>query len=159
MFMIFDMFYTTCVLFVCPLQLATNAVLLLASNCLGLLSYFLADKQQRTAFLETRQCLEMKMVIEEQSAEQVRNVRTAVVIVHKTRTFLLSQNNYTTTILRRYCRYLAKRTFARWVRGFSLQTPSTRLKLLHNNYCTPMTLERLPPVRCVAAYQPLFLSE
>jgi len=42
----------------------------LASNCLGLLSYFLADKQQRTAFLETRQCLEMKMVIEEQSTEQ-----------------------------------------------------------------------------------------
>lgn len=53
-------------------QLATNSVLLLASNCLGLLSYFLADKQQRTAFLETRQCLEMKMVIEEQSTEQVK---------------------------------------------------------------------------------------
>ncbi|XP_050439426.1 adenylate cyclase type 3 [Adelges cooleyi] len=53
-------------------HLATNSVLLLASNCLGLLSYFLADKQQRTAFLETRQCLEMKMVIEEQSAEQER---------------------------------------------------------------------------------------
>ncbi|XP_025417726.1 adenylate cyclase type 3 [Sipha flava] len=53
-------------------QLATNSVLLLASNCLGLLSYFLADKQQRTAFLETRQCLEMKMVIEEQSTEQER---------------------------------------------------------------------------------------
>ncbi|KAF0769213.1 Uncharacterized protein FWK35_00012933 [Aphis craccivora] len=52
-------------------HLATNSVLLLASNCLGLLSYFLADKQQRTAFLETRQCLEMKMVIEEQSTEQI----------------------------------------------------------------------------------------
>ncbi|KAL4135048.1 hypothetical protein QTP88_006710 [Uroleucon formosanum] len=59
--------------------LATNSVLLLASNCLGLLSYFLADKQQRTAFLETRQCLEMKMIIEEQSTEQVNNNK------HKTR--------------------------------------------------------------------------
>jgi hypothetical protein len=45
--------------------------LLLTANLLGLTSYYLADKQQRRAFLETRQSLEMKLVIEEQSAEQV----------------------------------------------------------------------------------------
>ncbi|PSN31269.1 hypothetical protein C0J52_26593 [Blattella germanica] len=47
-----------------------NCLLLLTSNLLGLTSYYLADKQQRRAFLETRQSLEMKLVIEEQSAEQ-----------------------------------------------------------------------------------------
>jgi hypothetical protein len=43
----------------------------LTANLLGLTSYYLADKQQRRAFLETRQSLEMKLVIEEQSTEQV----------------------------------------------------------------------------------------
>ncbi|XP_049855200.1 adenylate cyclase type 3 [Schistocerca gregaria] len=55
-----------------PQQMAANGVLLLAANLLGLMSYYLADKQQRRAFLETRQSLEMKLVIEEQSAEQER---------------------------------------------------------------------------------------
>lgn len=50
-------------------------LLLLAANILGLTSYFLSDKQQRRAFLETRQSLEMKMLIEEQSAEQVGKSR------------------------------------------------------------------------------------
>ena len=48
-----------------------NCLLLLTANLLGLTSYYLADKQQRRAFLETRQSLEMKLVIEEQSTEQV----------------------------------------------------------------------------------------
>jgi len=48
-----------------------NCFLLLTANLLGLTSYYLADKQQRRAFLETRQSLEMKLVIEEQSTEQV----------------------------------------------------------------------------------------
>jgi hypothetical protein len=64
------------------LQVIANCLLLLTANLLGLTSYYLADKQQRRAFLETRQSLEMKLVIEEQSAEQVCNAQlyTAVQI-------------------------------------------------------------------------------
>ncbi|KAF4526184.1 hypothetical protein B566_EDAN001867 [Ephemera danica] len=54
------------------LQVGANCALLLATNVLGLTSYFLSDKQQRRAFLETRQSLEVKLLIEEQSAEQER---------------------------------------------------------------------------------------
>lgn len=50
-----------------------NVLLLVAANLLGLTSFYLEDRQQRSAFLETRQCLEMKLVIEEQSAEQVNS--------------------------------------------------------------------------------------
>jgi hypothetical protein len=57
------------------LQVIANCLLLLTANLLGLTSYYLADKQQRRAFLETRQSLEMKLVIEEQSAEQVCKTR------------------------------------------------------------------------------------
>jgi hypothetical protein len=57
------------------LQVIANCLLLLTANLLGLTSYYLADKQQRRAFLETRQSLEMKLVIEEQSAEQVCSVQ------------------------------------------------------------------------------------
>lgn len=39
---------------------------------IGLLFYFLGETKQRRAFLEAKQSLEVKMVIEEQSAEQVR---------------------------------------------------------------------------------------
>jgi hypothetical protein len=53
------------------LQVIANCLLLLTANLLGLTSCYLADNQQRRAFLETRQSLEMKLVIEEQSAEQV----------------------------------------------------------------------------------------
>ncbi|XP_050300517.1 adenylate cyclase type 3 [Anthonomus grandis grandis] len=53
-------------------QYMSNLILLLTSNILGLTSYLVEDKQQRRAFLETRQSLEVKLVIEEQSAEQER---------------------------------------------------------------------------------------
>ncbi|KDR18334.1 Adenylate cyclase type 3, partial [Zootermopsis nevadensis] len=53
-------------------QVIANCLLLLTANLLGLTSCYLADNQQRRAFLETRQSLEMKLVIEEQSAEQER---------------------------------------------------------------------------------------
>lgn len=54
------------------LQYIANSVLLATTNILGLTSYLVEDKQQRRAFLETRQSLEVKLVIEEQSAEQVK---------------------------------------------------------------------------------------
>lgn len=38
---------------------------------IGLLFYFLGETKQRRAFLEAKQSLDVKMVIEEQSAEQV----------------------------------------------------------------------------------------
>ncbi|XP_066254775.1 adenylate cyclase type 3 [Euwallacea similis] len=53
-------------------QHVANVILLITSNILGLTSYLVEDKQQRRAFLETRQSLEVKLVIEEQSAEQER---------------------------------------------------------------------------------------
>ncbi|XP_022190546.2 adenylate cyclase type 3 [Nilaparvata lugens] len=55
-----------------PNQIAADVILLATANLLGLTAYYIEDRQQRTAFLETRQCLEMKLVIEEQSAEQER---------------------------------------------------------------------------------------
>lgn len=41
---------------------------------IGLLCYFLGEAKQRRAFLEAKQSLEVKMVIEEQSAEQVHKM-------------------------------------------------------------------------------------
>lgn len=57
-----------------------NILLLLTANVLGLTAYFVEEKQQRRAFLETRQSLEVKLVIEEQSAEQVRNKQISLFI-------------------------------------------------------------------------------
>ncbi|XP_066908792.1 adenylate cyclase type 3 isoform X2 [Halyomorpha halys] len=53
-------------------QVGGNVLLLATANLLGLVSSYLEQVQQRTAFLDTKQCLEMKLVIEEQSAEQER---------------------------------------------------------------------------------------
>ncbi|CAH1175806.1 unnamed protein product [Phaedon cochleariae] len=53
-------------------QHLSNCILLATANLLGLTSFLVEDKQQRRAFLETRQSLEVKLVIEEQSAEQER---------------------------------------------------------------------------------------
>ena len=51
-----------------------NVLLLATANLLGFVSSYLEQVQQRTAFLDTKQCLEMKLVIEEQSAEQVGDI-------------------------------------------------------------------------------------
>lgn len=59
-------------------QHVSNCILLLTANALGLTSYFVEEKQQRRAFLETRQSLKVKLVIEEQSAEQVRGDATSL---------------------------------------------------------------------------------
>ncbi|XP_028137320.1 adenylate cyclase type 3 [Diabrotica virgifera virgifera] len=53
-------------------QHLSNCILLMTTNLLGLTSFLVEDKQQRRAFLETRQSLEVKLVIEEQSDEQER---------------------------------------------------------------------------------------
>ncbi|XP_045470178.1 adenylate cyclase type 3 [Harmonia axyridis] len=51
-------------------QYTSNFLLVLTAIILGLTWYVIEDKQKRAAFLETRQSLEVKLVIEEQSAEQ-----------------------------------------------------------------------------------------
>ncbi|XP_041775582.1 adenylate cyclase type 3 [Anopheles merus] len=53
-------------------QQVANILLLIAATLIGLLCYFLAEAKQRRAFLEAKQGLEVKMLIEEQSAEQER---------------------------------------------------------------------------------------
>lgn len=57
-----------------PFQQVANILLLIAATLIGLLCYFLAEAKQRRAFLEAKQGLEVKMLIEEQSAEQVSSV-------------------------------------------------------------------------------------
>lgn len=53
------------------LQQIANSILLASAAIVGLLCYFLGEAKQRRAFLEAKKSLEVKMVIEEQSAEQV----------------------------------------------------------------------------------------
>lgn len=54
-------------------QVAANAVLIATAALIGLLYYFMGEAKQKRAFLEAKKSLEVKMVIEEQSAEQVNN--------------------------------------------------------------------------------------
>lgn len=53
-------------------QLCANVLLFVVANLLGTLSYFFLERRQRRAFLETRQSLEAKLVLEEESQEQER---------------------------------------------------------------------------------------
>ena len=55
-------------------QQIANSVLLLTAAMCGLLWYYLGEVKQRRAFLEAKQSLEVKMMIEEQSAEQVNSI-------------------------------------------------------------------------------------
>lgn len=55
------------------IQQVANGILMATAAAIGLLCYFLGETKQRRAFLEAKQSLEVKMVIEEQSAEQVKN--------------------------------------------------------------------------------------
>lgn len=54
-----------------PHQQIANGILMATAAAVGLLFYFLGETKQRRAFLEAKQSLDVKMVIEEQSAEQV----------------------------------------------------------------------------------------
>ncbi|XP_059898198.1 adenylate cyclase type 3-like [Gadus macrocephalus] len=51
-------------------QLLANLILYLCAACMGVLSYYMADRKYRTAFLEARQSLEVKITLEEQSTQQ-----------------------------------------------------------------------------------------
>uniref|UniRef100_A0A8C7VP47 Adenylate cyclase type 3 n=1 Tax=Oncorhynchus mykiss TaxID=8022 RepID=A0A8C7VP47_ONCMY len=51
-------------------QLLANWVLYLCAVTVGVISYYMADRKYRTAFLEARQSLEVKLTLEEQSTQQ-----------------------------------------------------------------------------------------
>jgi adenylate cyclase 3 len=54
------------------LQQVANILLILTAALIGLLCYVLGEGKQRRAFVEAKQSLEVKTLIEEQSTEQVR---------------------------------------------------------------------------------------
>ncbi|CAK6962186.1 adenylate cyclase type 3-like [Scomber scombrus] len=51
-------------------QLLANVMLYLCSATVGVMSYYMADRKYRTAFLEARQSLEVKLTLEDQSTQQ-----------------------------------------------------------------------------------------
>ncbi|KAJ8009180.1 hypothetical protein DPEC_G00086220 [Dallia pectoralis] len=51
-------------------QLLANWVLYLCAVTVGVMSYYMADRKYRTAFLEARQSLEVKLTLEDQSTQQ-----------------------------------------------------------------------------------------
>lgn len=53
-------------------QILANVFLYLCAITVGIMSYYMADRKHRKAFLEARQSLEVKMNLEEQSQQQVR---------------------------------------------------------------------------------------
>lgn len=63
----------TCIL---SLQLLANVMLYLCAAMVGVMSYYMEDRKYRTAFLEARQSLEVKLTLEEQSTQQVSGANT-----------------------------------------------------------------------------------
>uniref|UniRef100_A0A8C5DN98 adenylate cyclase n=1 Tax=Gouania willdenowi TaxID=441366 RepID=A0A8C5DN98_GOUWI len=53
-------------------QLLANMVIYVCSITVGIMSYYMADRKHRKAFLEARQSLEVKLNLEEQSQQQER---------------------------------------------------------------------------------------
>uniref|UniRef100_A0A4W6EMA5 Adenylate cyclase type 3 n=1 Tax=Lates calcarifer TaxID=8187 RepID=A0A4W6EMA5_LATCA len=51
-------------------QLLADIMLYLCAAVVGVMSYYMADRKYRTAFLEARQSLEVKLTLEEQSTQQ-----------------------------------------------------------------------------------------
>ena len=49
------------------MQILANVFLYLCAIVVGIMSYYMADRKHRKAFLEARQSLEVKMNLEEQS--------------------------------------------------------------------------------------------
>ncbi|UYV81740.1 ADCY3 [Cordylochernes scorpioides] len=52
-------------------QLGANMLLFAGANLMGLLSFLFSERRQRSAFLETRQSLEAKILLEKESQKQV----------------------------------------------------------------------------------------
>lgn len=56
-----------------PLQLLANVMLYLCAAAVGVMSYYMADRKYRTAFLEARQSLEVKLTLDQQGTQQVNS--------------------------------------------------------------------------------------
>lgn len=69
-------------------QQVANILLILTAALIGLLCYFLGEVKQRRAFVEAKQSLEVKTVIEEQSTEQVRGFKSPNTVFHETSSHL-----------------------------------------------------------------------
>ena len=52
-------------------KLLANIVIYVCAITVGVMSYYMADRKHRKAFLEARQSLEVKLNLEEQSQQQV----------------------------------------------------------------------------------------
>lgn len=52
-------------------KLLANAFIYVCAITVGVMSYYMADRKHRKAFLEARQSLEVKLNLEEQSQQQV----------------------------------------------------------------------------------------
>lgn len=52
-------------------QILSNIAIYLCAITVGTMSYYMADRKHRKAFLEARQSLEVKLNLEEQSQQQV----------------------------------------------------------------------------------------
>lgn len=55
----------------CVFELLANVVIYVCAITVGIMSYYMADRKHRKAFLEARQSLEVKLNLEEQSQQQV----------------------------------------------------------------------------------------
>lgn len=60
-----------------PPKLLAFMLLTLGINLIGIMSFLFYERQQRAAFLETRQSLETKLTLEQESQEQVSQVKGA----------------------------------------------------------------------------------
>lgn len=58
------------------LQLLANVMLYVGATLVGVMSFYMADRKYRTAFLEARQSLQVKLTLEEQSTQQVKKEGT-----------------------------------------------------------------------------------
>lgn len=67
---------TDCGYFSLPFKILSNVSIYLCTICVGIMSYYMADRKHRKAFLEARQSLEVKLNLEEQSQQQVRDEST-----------------------------------------------------------------------------------
>lgn len=63
-----------------PLQLLANVVIYACAIAVGVMSYYMADRKHRKAFLEARQSLEVKLNLEEQSQQQVAATPTMLTL-------------------------------------------------------------------------------
>ena len=62
-------------------KLLANIVIYVCAITVGVMSYYMADRKHRKAFLEARQSLEVKLNLEEQSQQQVKHLNLLFMFV------------------------------------------------------------------------------